>query len=418
MKNILEFKAAARMAPAALVVTAMTALVLSGCSKPSAQELGPQTGGPPVSAAAVLEKSIIETQEFSGRLEAVDRVDIRPRVSGFIASVNFKPGAEVKKGDLLFVIDQRPYQAEAGRAEAAAAAARAKSDLAKVELARAEALVAERAIAQREADQKAATAKELEADARAADAAYRTAKLNLDFTRVHSPIDGRVSKAEVTVGNLVDGNVVLTSVVSSDPVYASFDGDEDSFLRVGAMARKGVPVTVRIGLANETGFPHEGKLEFVDNRVDPATGSVRMRAIFKNPDDALAPGLFARVQLESGNGTGHRTKAALITDRAVGTDQDRKYVYVVNAESKAEYRPVVLGPVIDGLRVVREGVKPGEKIVVNGLQRVRPGAPVTAQLIAMDADPNQPTASSPATSKAEDSKEQSDPASEKLAAAR
>jgi len=391
MNSILEFKSAIRAAPAAFVVTAIAALVLSGCGKPSAQEMGAPAGGPPVSAAAVLEKSIVEMQEFSGRLEAVDRVDIRPRVSGFLASVNFKPGAEVKKGDLLFVIDQRPYQAETNRAEAAAAAARAKADLAKVELARAETLVAEKAIARREADEKAANAKELDANARAADAAYQTAKLNLDFTRVYSPINGRVSKAEVTVGNLVDGNVVLTSVVSSNPVYASFDGDEDSFLRVGAMSRNGVPVTVRIGLSNETGFPHEGKLEFVDNRVDPATGSVRMRAVFKNPDNALAPGLFARVQLAGGNGTATATKAALITDRAVGTDQNRKYVYVVTADNKAEYRTVILGPVVDGLRVVRKGVKPGETIVVNGLQRVRPGAPVTAQLIAMDANPDQAT---------------------------
>jgi len=183
---------------------------------------------------------------------------------------------------------------------------------------------------------------------------------------------------------------VLTSVVSNAPIYASFDGDEQSYLRVGAIARKGIPVTVRIGLANESGFPHEGKLEFVDNRVDPATGSVRMRAVFPNAGNELAPGLFARVQLASGNGTGGETKAALINDRAVGTDQNRKFVFVVNGEGKAEYRPVKLGPVVDGLRVVREGLQPGEKIVVNGLQRVRPGAPVTAQMVPMDAADKQP----------------------------
>ena len=378
-----------RMTP--FVLSAVAALVLSACGEPSAKESGPaQAGGPPITAAAVLEKSIIETQEFSGRLEAVDRVDIRPRVSGFIASVNFKPGAEVKKGEVLFVIDQRPYRAEANRAEAAANAARAKADLAKVELARAEKLLAEKAIAQREYDEKASSLKELDATARAAQAAYEAAKLNLDFTQVHSPIDGRVSKAEVTQGNLVDSAVVLTSVVSSNPIYASFDGDEDTYLRVSSLARSGKPVAVRIGLANETGFPHEGKLEFIDNRVDPATGSVRMRAVLKNADNALAPGLFARVQVAAGNGTGGETKAALISDRAVGTDQNRKFVFVVNGEGKAEYRPVTLGPIVDGLRVVRDGVKPGEKIVVNGLQRVRPGAPVTAQLVTMDADPNAP----------------------------
>lgn len=393
MQHLAPSLSAARTASATLILLAVTTLVLSACGKPSAQELGQQpAGGPPISAATVLEKSILETQEFSGRLEAVDRVEVRPRVSGFISSVNFQPGAEVKKGDVLFVIDRRPYEAEAQRAEAAAAAARAKADLAKVELARAEKLIAEKAIAQREADEKIASVKELEATARAAQAAAESAKLNLGFTRVHSPINGRVSKAEVTTGNLVDANVVLTSVVSSNPIYASFDGDEQAYLRVGAMARKGTPVTVRIGLANEEGFPHEGKLEFVDNRVDPATGSVRMRAVLKNADNQLAPGLFARVQLASGNGTGGETMAALINDRAVGTDQNRKFVFVVNAEGKAEYRPVKLGPVIDGLRVVRDGVKPGEKIVVNGLQRVRPGAPVTAQLIPMEADPNTPDA--------------------------
>lgn len=383
--------AAARIMPAVFVLTALAALVLSACGNPAAQEAGqPPAGGPPISASAVLEKTIVETQEFSGRLEAVDRVEIRPRVSGFISSINFKPGAEVKKGDVLFVIDPRPYQAEASRAEAAALAARAKADLAKVELTRAEKLVVEKAIAQREADEKASSVKELEATAHAAQASYEVAKLNLNFTKVHSPINGRVSKAEVTTGNLVDGNVVLTSVVSSNPIYASFDGDEDAFLRVGAMARNGKSITVRIGLANESGFPHEGKLEFVDNRVDPATGSVRMRALFQNADNALAPGLFARVQLAGGNGTGTGTKAAMVAERAIGTDQNRKFVLVVTADGKAEYRPVKLGPIIDGLRVVRDGVKPGEKIIVNGLQRARPGAPVTAQLVAMDADPAQP----------------------------
>lgn len=378
-------KNATRLA-VALSLCSLVAIVLSSCGKPAAQETGQQAGGPPITAAAVIEKTIVETQEFSGRLESVDRIEIRPRVSGFISKVNFKPGAEVKKGQVLFVIDPRPYQAEARRTEAAALAARAKADLARTELARAEKLVADKAIAQREADEKAASLKELEATARAAQAAYEAAKLNLGFTEVISPIDGRVSKAEVTLGNLVDANVVLTSVVSSGPIYASFDGDEDTYLRVGPLARKGQEVAVRIGLANETGFPHEGKLEFVDNRVDPATGSVRMRAIFKNADSALAPGLFARVQLAAGNGTGGETKAAMIAERAVGTDQNRKFVVVVNDDGKAEYRPVKLGPVIDGLRVVRAGVKPGEKIVVNGLQRVRPGAPVTAQVVAMDAD--------------------------------
>jgi multidrug efflux system membrane fusion protein len=188
----------------------------------------------------------------------------------------------------------------------------------------------------------------------------------------------------VTTGNLVDSTVVLTSVVSNNPIYASFDGDEDTFLRVGGQAYKGQPVTVKVGLANESGFPHEGKLEFVDNQLDTRTGSVRMRATFDNKDRVLVPGLFARVQLDGGTAT---RQSLLINERAVGTDQNRKFVFVVGADNKAEYRPVVLGPNIEGLRVVRDGLKPGEKIVVNGLQRVRPGAPITPQMVDMTFDP-------------------------------
>jgi membrane fusion protein, multidrug efflux system len=367
---------------AALAGAGFAAALLAGCGQANSKQApaGP-AGGPPVTAAAVLEKPVNETQEFSGRLEAVERVDIRARVSGFITQVNFKPGSEVKKGEVLFVIDPRPYEAEAARADAALRSARAKADLAKVELDRAQRLLADKAIAQREFDEKASSVKELEANARAAQASSEAARLNLSYTRVTAPINGRASKAEVTAGNLVDGNVVLTSVVSGSPIYASFDGDEATYLREGVAARRGQRVTVRVGLANEEGFPHEGKLEFVDNRLDPATGSVRMRATLDNADHALVPGLFARIQLGGNSVT--ETRALLISDRAVGTDQDRKFVYVIGADGKAEYRPVVLGPTVNGLRVVREGLKAGEKIVINGLQRVQPGAPVTAQVVPM-----------------------------------
>jgi multidrug efflux system membrane fusion protein len=364
----------------AIALSVLAAAVLSGCSEPSAKEAAAQPAGPQITAAAVLERPVTENQEFSGRIEAIESVEIRPRVSGFIASVNLKPGAQVKKGDILFVIDPRPYQAEASRTKAAAQAARAKADLAKVELERARQLVADKAIAQQEADEKASNYTELDAQARAAQAALQAAELNLGFTSVRSPIDGRVGKAEVTLGNLVDGNALLTTVVSSNAVYASFNGDEDTYLRVGSLARKGEPVSVRVGLANETGFPHEGRLEFIDNRVDPATGSVRMRALFKNEDQGLAPGLFARVQLAAASDSG---KTILVADRAIGTDQDRKFVYVVAADGKAQYREVRLGPVIDGLRVVRAGLGAGEKIVVTGLQRVQSGLAVAAQTVPM-----------------------------------
>jgi len=221
--------------------------------------------GPPITAATVIERSISETQEFSGRLEAVEKVDIRARVGGFINAVNFKPGSLVKKGDVLFIIDTRPFQAEVSRAEAAASSARARADLAKLELARAELLVADKAIVQRELDEKGAGLKELDANVRAAQATLAVARQNLGYARVTAPINGRVSKAEVTAGNLVDGAVVLTTVVSNNPIYATFDGDEDTYLRVGPAAQKGVPVSVKVGLANEAGFPHQGKLDFVDN---------------------------------------------------------------------------------------------------------------------------------------------------------
>jgi multidrug efflux system membrane fusion protein len=366
-----------------LAAAGLAGAVLTGCadanSKDEAAAAAP--AGPPVSAALVLEKPVAETQEFSGRLEAVEVVEIRSRVSGYITAVNFKPGAEVKKGEVLFVIDPRPYQAEADRAGAAANAARARADLARLELQRAERLLADKAIAQREFDEKAAAQKELDANARAAQAQFEAARLNLAYTRVTAPIDGRVSKAEITLGNLVDATAVLTSVVSLERIYASFDGDEQTYLRVGTRDQRAKQAIVKVGLANEEGFPHEGKLEFVDNQLDARTGSVRMRATLANPDRALAPGLFARVQV----GSSEAGKAIVINDRAVGTDQSRKFVVVVGADGKAEYRPVTLGPVVDGMRVVRTGLKAGEKIVVNGLQRVRPGAPVTPQIVPMDA---------------------------------
>ncbi|MES2899293.1 MAG: efflux RND transporter periplasmic adaptor subunit [Pseudomonadota bacterium] len=367
---------------AALALAGLAAVVLPGCDKANSAPAAAAPAGPPITAATVIERSITETQEFSGRLEAVERVDIRTRVNGFITAVKFKPGSLVKKGDVLFEIDPRPFQAEANRADAAATSARARADLAKLELARAERLLADKAIAQREFDEKASGLKELDANVRAAQASSEAARLNLGYTRVHAPISGRVSKAEVTTGNLVDGTVILTSVVSNNPIYATFDGDEDTFLRVGRVAQKGEAVPVRVGLANEAGFPHEGKLEFVDNRLDTGTGSVSMRATFDNSSNLLVPGLFARVQL--GGGESAKVKAILISERAVGTDQNRKFVYVVKADNTAEYRSVVLGPTYEGLRVVRDGVRPGEKIIVNGLQRVQPGAPVTAELVAMD----------------------------------
>jgi multidrug efflux system membrane fusion protein len=380
MNAIKEWQTALRPAVLALGAAGM-AVFIAGCSDATGKATeGAAPGAPPVSAATVLEQNVAESQELSGRLEAVERVEIRPRVSGFITAVNFKPGAEVTKGDVLFIIDPRPYQAEAERAEAAARSARAKAELARLELRRAERLLGDKAIAQREYDERAASQKELDANALAAEAQAQAARLNLSYTRVTAPINGRVSKAEITLGNLVDASAVLTSVVSLDRIYASFDGDEETFLRVSGRAHAGQPVPVRVGLVNEEGFPHEGKLEFIDNQLDTRTGSVRMRATFANADRSMTPGLFARVRID-----GDSRKAMLVSDRAIGTDQNRKFVFVVGEGGKAEYREVRLGPVFDGLRVVRAGVKPGENVIINGLQRVRPGAPVQAQIVPMTA---------------------------------
>jgi multidrug efflux system membrane fusion protein len=386
MKKLDNVKSALRPLLAALAVGGLAAAILAGCDiangKTPAAESAPP--GAPITAARVIERAITETQEFSGRTESIERVEIRSRVGGYIDSVNFQPGAKVHKGQLLFQIDPRPYQAEANRAEAAANAAKAKAELARLELSRAERLLADKAIAQREYDERASSLKELEANARAALAQYDTARLNLGYTRIIAPIDGRASKAEITAGNLIDASAILSSVVSDARIYASFDGDESTYLRVGAQAHGGRPVKVRIGLASETGFPHEGQLEFVDNRLDVQTGAVRMRAVFANADNLLVPGLFARVQLDTGSGGKDKANAMLIDERAVGTDQNRKFVYVVTADSKAEYRQVTLGEAAEGLRIVRSGLKAGETIVVNGLQRVHPGAPLAPQLVAMD----------------------------------
>lgn len=375
----------------AIAITGLLAANLSGCNDASGQTAGTAAAaGAVVSAATVVQKGIVETQEFSGRMEAIERVDIRARVGGFITSVNVNPGAIVKKGDVLFVIDPRPYQAEANRTEAAAAAARAKVELARIELARSLKLIGEKAIAQRELDEANSTFKELDASARAAEAQYENAKLNLSYTRVTTPIDGRVGKADITLGNLVDTSAVLTKVVSDDKIYATFDGDEDTYLRVGKAHHNGNDVTVKVGLANELGFPHEGKLEFVDNQLDPQTGGVRMRAIFVNADKSLAPGLFARVQLQGGTEGGNESQTLLINERAISTDQDRKFVFVVNAQDQAEYRQITLGATVDGLRIVRSGLKAGEKIVVNGLPRVMPGAPLAPHMVSMDFNPDAP----------------------------
>jgi RND family efflux transporter MFP subunit len=365
------------------VAAAATALVLvAGCARNEAaeQKAAPL---PQVTVAPAISRKVTEFDTFTGRFEALERVEIRPRVSGYISSVNFSEGSEVKKGDVLFVIDPRPYAAERDKARAQLAQARSQLTLAKSERERATKLLGQHAISQEDYDTRTAGSEQAQANLEAAQAALDTAELNLSFTRVTAPISGRISRALITSGNFVtNGQTELTTLVSLDPIYVSFDGDEQVYLKYSRLAREGsrdARSPVLVGLADESGYPHQGVMVFLDNALDPATGTIRGRALLDNHDRAFTPGLFARVRL-MGSG---QYDAVLINDSAVGTDQTVRYVLVVGAGNKVEYRPVQLGPVIDGLRVVRSGLNAGEAIVVNGLQRVRPGAEVAPQRVAM-----------------------------------
>ncbi len=370
-----------------LSVLAVVSATLSACARNEAATNAAAPPPPQVTVAQVISKPVTEFDEFTGRFEAIDRVEIRPRVSGYISSVNFTEGSEVKKGDVLFVIDQRPYAAELKHAQAQFAQAKSALGLAKSEKARATNLLAQHAISQEEFDTRSSSDEQAEANVQLAEANLDTAQLNMTYTRVTAPITGRISRANVTLGNLVtNGQTLLTTLVSLDPIYVKYDGDEQAYLRHvkaakdrAAAGSKEAVSPVLVGLADEAGYPHPGVMVFLDNEVDPQTGTIRTRAKLDNHDRAFTPGLFARVRLLGDK----KYDALLINDSAVGTDQTVKYVLVVGADNKVEYRPVKLGPVIDGLRVVREGLKVNATIVVNGLQRVRPGSPVSAQRVAM-----------------------------------
>jgi RND family efflux transporter MFP subunit len=379
------------MTKAATVGIAAWGLLLGGCGKSGG---GPAAPPPPqVTVAQVLQKPVKDWDEFTGRLQAVETVEIRPRVSGYIDKVAFTEGSQVKRGDLLFIIDPRPYQAEYDRAAADVKRYKTALELARVELTRVQRLKDSGAVSEEELDERKSTVAQGEANVAGAEAALETAALNLNWTRVTSPINGRVSRAEVTRGNLItggtNGGTLLSSVVSMDPMYLYFDADEQSYLRYNQSARSGespgsrdAASPVQVGLANEEGFPHKGTVDFIDNQLNPQTGTIRARAVLQNKDGQFTPGLFARVQLLGGS----EHEAILIDDRAVNTDQNQKYVFLLGAGDKIEYRKVTLGRVIDGLRVVREGLKPGDVIVVNGAQRIHPGVTVTPQRVTMGTD--------------------------------
>ncbi|MGV8931680.1 MAG: efflux RND transporter periplasmic adaptor subunit [Luteimonas sp.] len=371
---------------ATFALASLLAVAISACSS----EAAPNAAAPPapeVTVATVLSKQVQQWDNFTGRVAAVETVDLRPRVSGYVQQVVFKEGQEVHKGDLLFVIDQRPYRAELDQAQAQLQRARSEARLAQTQDTRAQALIEAKAISREEFETRKAATAQGNAGVRAAEATVAAAKLDLQFTQVHSPIDGRAGRALVTEGNLAQADAtLLTTLVSQDPMYVYFESDEQSYLRYNELARKGERARsnnpVRIGLANEQGYPHPATIDFIDNQVDPGTGTIRARAVLPNPDRVFTPGLFARVQLQ---GSGE-FKAMLIDDKAVLTDQDRKYVYVLGAGNKATRKDVVLGRMIDGLRVVSSGLAPTDKVIVHGVQKVfMPGMPVAPKTIAMGA---------------------------------
>lgn len=373
---------------AAVAALAGGALVLSDIRSHDAKATETATAAPsaiPVSVAIVESREVVPWEEFSGRLEAVDKVEVRSRVSGQVTAVHFREGGLVKKGDLLVTIDPAPFAAELARAEAQAASAQARVAFTKRENDRAQTLISSGNMPVREADNRANAYFEAQAALRAAQAAVETARLNLSYTRVTAPVAGRVGKAEVTVGNLVAagaGAPVLTTLVSVSPIYASFDASEQVVMRSMAGVRDQASGTlqvdripVRLNAQSLGNAEMDGRVQMIGNTVDARTGTVAVRAVFDNADGSLMPGQFARLRL----GQPKAEPVLLISERAVGTDQDKKYVLVVGDDGKAAYRNVVLGPVVDGLRVVASGLKSGERIIVGGLQRVRPGMPVVAQ---------------------------------------
>lgn len=350
----------------------------------------------PVTIAVVQEQNVTPWEDFSGHLEAVDRVDIRPRVAGAIKAIHFHEGALVKTGDLLVTIDPAPFEAEAARARADVSAAQARLTLATSEQARAQRLWNDHAIAQSDVESRENDLKAAQANLAAAQAQLQTANLNLSYTQVRAPVSGRVGRIEVTVGNLVaagPSSQALTTLVSVSPIYASFDADEAVISRTIAdlKATSGqeldsVPVTVETGTAGDA--PITGHLQLIDNQFDDTSGTLKARAVFSNPDGKLIPGQFVRVHM----GAAKTIPALLISELAVGTDQSKRFVYVVGADHKVAYREVTLGGTVNGLRIVTSGLKDGEKVVVSGIQHVGPGSLVSEQVVRMDKVPANPNA--------------------------
>ncbi len=383
------------------VMAAATGLLVTGCQKSGPGQAGGAAPPPPVTVNQPLLKEVVEWDQFQGRIEAVDSVEVRARVTGYLQSVNFKDGDEVKQGDLLFVIDPRPYQAELDRAEADLLQSRTRFELASNDLARAGRLLAAKAISEEEADSRSKAAREAAAAIQSSLASVEMAKLNMEYTGVTAPISGRIGRKMITVGNLVNGGMgestLLATIVSMDPIYCYFDVDEGAILKYQQLAREGKQdnldggkVRCEIELGDESGFPHKGLLDFVDNHLDPATGTLRVRGLFKNPDRVLQPGFFVRARVPGSS----KYPALLISDQAVGTDQSQKFVFTVDGNDTVQYTPVSLGPLVDGLRVIRGGLHSNDWVVVNGLMTIRPGAKVNPSRVGITST-NATAASSP-----------------------
>jgi RND family efflux transporter MFP subunit len=356
---------------------------MTGCDDRNSK---PQAGAPPVTVAPPTQRRITEWDEYTGRFQAIQNVEVRARVNGYLEAIRFADGQTVNKGDLLFIIDPRPYQAAADAAAATLTQTEARLDLANREQSRASELARTQSGSIQSLDKATQEQRAAMGAVQAARAQLRNAQLDLEFTHVTSPVTGRISRHLVSIGNLVSGgqanSTLLTTIVSLDPIYFYFDADQNAYLKYERLARSGqrpssrdVANPVRLSLADEPDFVHDGHMDFVDNAIDLGTGTIRGRAIFDNADLLFTPGMFARIRLLGSA----EHDALLLPDEAIGTDQARRFVYVLGADNVATYREVKLGPIIDGLRVVREGLTPADRVIVSGLQRVRLGSPVTPQ---------------------------------------